>query len=259
MGTPDAPTPVAGICFDALGTLFDLTPLLDEIDGSVAPGAGRSFADRLGPWAWHATAAGRYQPFPELALDALLAAAREHRVQLRNGAAGELVGRLQRLPLVDGAGDMLRRLQPAQLAVLADGTLEELRALVHSAGVAQRFRHLLAADPVRLFRPAPQAYALASIALGVSSDRVLLVTAHEWDVAGGHHAGLRTVWVSGGRPETRMFGVAADIVVNSMAALPDALADRGLIDFEPGGATIPGRPLPAGRQRIQSPPSQTTT
>jgi len=27
-----APAPLAGICFDALGTLFDLEPLLDEID-----------------------------------------------------------------------------------------------------------------------------------------------------------------------------------------------------------------------------------
>jgi len=34
--------------------------------------------------------------------------------------------------------------------------------------------------------------------------------------------------------------------VDSVAHLADALADRGLIDFEPGGSTVPGQPLPPG-------------
>jgi 2-haloacid dehalogenase len=241
-----APTPIAGICFDALGTLFDLRPLLDEIDGRVAPGAGRAFARRLAPWMWHATAAGRYQPLSELARSALAAAAREQRVRLGEQEAAALMAHMQRLPPAEDAVEVLRQLQPAQLAILSNGTEDGTKALLGNAGVAQCFLHVLSADQVRMFKPAPQVYALASVAFGVSSDRVLMVSSHEWDVAGAHFAGLRTAWIAGGRPETRVLDVSADIVVNSLARLPDALADRGLIDFEPAGTTIPGRPLPPG-------------
>lgn len=241
-----AVTPIAGICFDALGTLFELTPLLDEIDERVAPGAGEDFARRLVPWTWLATAAGRWQPLSEVARAALAAAARTQRVQLGDALASELLSHMQRLPLAGGASDVLRTLRPAQLAVLSNDTEESLKALAHNAGVAQCFEHLLSADQARAFKPAPQVYALASVAFGVSSDRVLLVSANEWDIAGGHLAGLRTAWIAGGRPEARVLDVSADIVVNSLDRLPDALADRGLIDFEPSGATIPGRPLPPG-------------
>jgi 2-haloacid dehalogenase len=246
MGSTVATAPLAGICFDALGTLFDLGPLLEEIDRRVAPGAGQGFAERLVPWTWLATAAGRYPPFPEVARSALLAAPRERHVTLRPDDAAELVSRLHRLPLAGGASEVVRALAPAQCALLSNGTEEGLKALVHNAGVAQHFVHLLSSDAVRLYKPAPQVYALASVAFGVSSDRVLLVTANEWDVAGAHEAGLRTAWIAGGRPETRVLDVPADLVVASLLDLPDALADRHLVDFEPGGTTIPGRPMPPG-------------
>ena len=239
--------PLAGICFDALGTLFDVDVLLDEIDDSVAPGAGDGFAERLVSWTWLLTAADRYQPLDDVARNALVAAASDAGVRLDGAHVSMLVSRLKQLPLAAGAAVALRDLQPAQLAVLSNGTDESLKALVSNAGVAQCIPHLLCADQVSRFKPAPQVYALASMAFGVSSDRVLLVSAHGWDIAGAHMAGMRTAWVSRGRTENPVAGVRADVVVHSLEMLPDALAQHGLIDFEPSGTTtIPGRPMPAG-------------
>lgn len=243
-----AQAPLAGVCFDALGTLFDVEPLLEEIDQVVAPGAGDAFLERLLPWTWLLTAADRYRPLDDVARSALQAAAADQRIRLDAATVDDLVSRLQRLPLADGAGEALRELRPAQLAALSNSTEEGLKALVSNAGVAQCFLHLLSADQVQRYKPAPQVYALISVAFGVSSDRVLLVSAHDWDVAGAHMAGMRTAWVSWGRPETPVAGVSADIVVSSLEALPDVLAQRGLIDFEPSGATIPGRPMPPGAE-----------
>jgi len=239
---------LAGICFDVLGTLFDLEPLLAEIDDTVAPGAGDGFLQRLVPWMWLVTAAERYQPFDQLARAALTATAAEHGVQLDTTTTDLLASRLNRLPLADGAAAALHDLRPAQLAALSNTTDATLRALVDNAGVAQCLLHLLSADQAGRYQPAPQVYALISVAFGVSSDRVLLVSAHDWDIAGAHMAGMRTAWVSLGRPQTPVVGVAADVVVNSLAALPDVLAQRGLIDFEPSGTTIPGHPLPPGAE-----------
>lgn len=238
------PAPLAGICFDALGTLFDLDPLLEEIDQLVGFGAGVDFEARLMPWMWLLTAADRYQPVTDLARSALAAAAAEHRARLDDATLDSLVSRLDRLPMFQGAADALRELRPARLAVLANSCEATATALVENAGVADCVRHLLCSDQVGRYKPAPQVYALSSVAFGVSSDRVLLVSAHDWDVAGAHMAGMRTAWVANGRRETPVAGIAADIVVPSLSALPDALAQHGLIDFEPSGTTIPGRRLP---------------
>ena len=241
--------PLAGICFDALGTLFDIDSLLDEIDDRVAPGAGEGFAERLASWTWLLTAAERYQPFDDVARDALVAAAADVGARVDAAGVSALVSRLKQLPLAAGASAALRDLQPAQLAVLSNGSAASLRALVGNAGVAQSVHHLLCADQVGRFRPAPQVYALASMAFGVSSDRVLLVSAHGWDIAGAHLAGLRTAWVSRGRTELPVAGVRADIVVHSLEMLPDALAQHRLIDFEPSGTTTIAGSVSAGAYR----------
>jgi len=242
------PPTLAGICFDAYGSLFDLTPLLREIDETLGDGAGSAFQQRLVTWTWHATASQRWRPLDEIARHALAACAVERSTRLTSEEARTLVSRLARLPLADGALEAVRALAPAQLAVLSNGSREGVTALVHNAGIAQQVAHLLGADEVQRFKPAPQVYALPSVAFGVSSDRVLLVSANDWDVAGAAMAGLRTAWISGGRPQARVLGVGADVVVESLRELPDALADRGLIDFEPGGTTIPGRPHPPGTE-----------
>ena len=241
-----APAPLAGICFDALGTLFDLEPLLDEIDERLVAGASDSFLSRFVPWTWLATAAERWQPVDEIARSALVASAAEQAVRVDEATVTELVSRLRRLPLAEGAEDVLRELAPAQLAVLSNSGQDGIKALVHNAGVAQLLLHLLSADQVGRYKPAPQVYALASIAFGVSSDRVLMVSAHDWDITGARLAGMRTAWISHGRQQGPALGIAPDIVVESLARLPDVLAQHGLIAFEPSGTTIPGRPLPPG-------------
>jgi 2-haloacid dehalogenase len=241
-----SPPALAGICFDAHGSLFDLSPLRREIDAVIGDGASAAFSQRLVTWTWHATASERWRPLDEIARHALQACAAERSLSLPDDEAARLASRMMQLPLLAGAGEAVRALQPAQLAVLSNGSRDGLAALVANAGVAQQFVHLLSADQVQRYKPAPQVYALPSMAFGVSSDRVLLVSANDWDVAGAAMAGLRTAWVSLGRPLAPMFGIDADVVVETLAELPDALADRGLIDFEPNGATIPGQPLPAG-------------
>jgi 2-haloacid dehalogenase len=240
------PTALAGICFDAHGSLFDFRPLRAEIDETLGDGAGDAFVERLVTWTWHITAGERWLPFTEIARRALDACAADHGVTLAADTAGMLVSRLLQLPLRDGAAEAIRLLAPAQLAVLSNGSREGLAALLHNAGVAQQFLHVLGADQVQRYKPAPHVYALAPVAFGVSSDRVLLVSANDWDIAGAAMAGLRTAWLAYGRRQTRVLGVGADIVVDSLAELADALAHRGLIDFEPGGSTIPGQPLPPG-------------
>lgn len=207
-----APT---GIAFDAFGTLFDLDAL-----APVLGDAFEGFTSRLVPWTWLVTAAGSFRPLPEVAEAAARAA----------GADDEQVAAtldtLKRLPLKDDVVAGLDALRGRRLAILSNGTAEGIHALVENAGLSGRFEHLLTADQVKRYKPAPELYGLAESAFGVRLERVLLVSGNEWDVAAGRLAGMTTAWLARGRELAPVLGVEPHIVADTLPELAEKI-ERG--------------------------------
>jgi 2-haloacid dehalogenase len=195
------------IAFDAFGTLFDLEALRDSLGDEVF----ERFAARLVPWTWHATAAGSFRPLPEIAIAAAEAAGADDPEAVATA--------LQRLPLFPDVIAGLDAVAGQPLAILSNGTSEGLRALVSGAGIQDRFAHVLAAGDVERYKPAPELYALAPEAFDLPSDRVLLVSSNEWDVAGAAQAGLETAWLARGREPSWVLGIEADRLIETIAEL----------------------------------------
>jgi len=217
-----------GVAFDAFGTLFDLEgarPGLRAELGEPGDAVFAGFVARLVPWSWHATAAGRYRPFPEIAALAIRAAALEQGVGLSSGRAASLADGLASLPAFPDAAEALAALVDGglRLAVLSNGTAEGLRRLVEGAELSACFERLLAADSVGRFKPAPEVYAMAPAALELPPEDVVLVSANDWDVAGAQQFGMGGLWLSRGRPVTDALGVEPTMVVPELVDLPAAL------------------------------------
>lgn len=216
----------SGIAFDAFGTLFDLQGLAAPARDAVGD-RGDELVDallsRLVPSTWHATAAGSYRPITEIAALALLSGARETGLDLDRKAADDIASGLASLPAFSDAAPALRSLAGTPRAVLSNGTRDGLRSLLRGAGLERHFEHLLAADEVGRFKPAPEVYALAPSAFGADAGQTLLVSSNEWDVAGGQMAGLRGAFVARGRPVTAFLGVEPDLVVDELEELPAAV------------------------------------
>ena len=218
-----------GIAFDAFGTLFDLSALRTRTRQAASHEGDELFAalkNRLIPWTWHLTAAGDYTPFPELASLAVQAAGREAGLRLERSRCDWVVEGMKELPVFDDVMRGLERLRERRvpLAILSNGTAEGIEALVAHNGLEGVFDHLLAADSVRRFKPAREVYALATAAFDAPADRVMLVTGHEWDVAGAARAGLRTGWLARGERFTPVLGHDADVEAPD---LPDLVAQLG--------------------------------
>jgi 2-haloacid dehalogenase len=217
--------PLSGVVFDAFGTLFDLSglkPGLDERFGDRSGAVFAGFVARLVPYTWHLTASGRYRSLPEVAEAAFTAAARDAGAGLDAAGARELAAGLLELPAHPDVAT-LEQLEDRRLAVLSNGTHEGVAALVEGAGLADRFEHLLAAHEVGRFKPAPEAYALCERAFGTPAHDLVLVTAHEWDVAGAQAAGLRAALVAREGAPTSFLGHEADVVIADLGELPAAL------------------------------------
>ncbi|MFD6953160.1 haloacid dehalogenase [Nocardiopsis sp. TSRI0078] len=75
-----------------------------------------------------------------------------------------------------------------------DGVLP--RRLLERAGLLDLVEEVLAVRPAARWKPAPGAYRAAARSLEVPPERLALVTAHGWDVAGAGNARLVTGWSS---------------------------------------------------------------
>jgi 2-haloacid dehalogenase len=217
---------ISGVAFDAFGTLFDLSALRGRAEEIVGPRGGELYdacIERLIPSTWHASAAGHHRRFPEVARLALEAAAGERGLDLDSAQAERIAAGLASLPAFPDAEAALENLRHLRLAVLSNGTPDGIKSLVEGAGLAGRFEHLLTADAVGRFKPAPEVYALAPQAFDATPESVVLVSGNEWDVAGARLAGLRGAWVSRGRPATGFLGIHADVTAEELSGLPEAL------------------------------------
>jgi 2-haloacid dehalogenase len=213
-----------GIAFDAFGTLFDLSALRTrtrQAAGHEGDELFAAFRDRLIPWTWHITASGDYEPFPELAAEAVQAAAYEAGLRLELSRAEWVVEGLKELPAFDDVRPGLEQLKKARipLAVLSNGTAEGVEALIEHNDLQGVFDHALVADSVRRFKPAREVYALATDAFRAPAERVMLVSGHEWDVAGASRAGLRTGWLARGEKYTPVLGEQADVEAEDLREL----------------------------------------
>jgi 2-haloacid dehalogenase len=223
---------LAGIAFDAFGTLFDLSALrvrTREVASHEGDELFASLKQRLIPWTWHATAAGDYVPFPELAVQALGGAARQQGFPLERSRAEYIVAGLRELPVFDDVRTGLARLDAlgVPLAILSNGTADGVDALVAHNDLDGVFEHVLVADSVKRFKPAKEVYGLATQAFEAAAGRVMLVSGHEWDVAGASGAGLKTAWLARGERLAPVRGIEPDIEAADVADLALRLTRPG--------------------------------
>ena len=78
-------------------------------------------------------------------------------------------------------------------------------------------------DAVRLFKPAPQVYALGADRLGVPREAIGFVSSNCWDVAGAKAYGFQVAWVNRGRAPLEELGVRPDLEVDDLVGLGRAL------------------------------------
>ena len=192
--------------FDAMGTLLDLAPLERRIGSKAALDA---WFERTLHSAASLTLSGGFAPFREIARAALAttAARLELRVDVEQvmGGFGELE------PFPDAAEAVALA---TNAAVLTNGGAEDTEKLLRRGGIEMR---VISVEEVRAYKPHPLPYRFAAEQLG---DRILLVSAHAWDVLGAQAAGFDAVWVDRGE---RVWPFPDGWSAPSASTLPEAV------------------------------------
>ena len=134
----------------------------------------------------------------------------------------------ERLPLIPGAVDAVRRLAPAfRLGVASSSNRRLIAAVLERAGIADLFDAVVSSEEVAAGKPAPDVYLEAARRLHVSPERCAAIEDSSNGLRSAHAAGMRVLALPNTHyPPTPDALALADAVLASPAELTPA-AVRG--------------------------------
>ena len=217
--------PVRGVLLDGFRTLFSPDNLsavftVQGLDPTLVPcWLARLYSDGIA-----LAAAQDYRRFEEVAASALAVIAPDADAQAVQGV-------LEALPALDPYPDVeegLVRLRNSGVRILTLCAVD--RWICHAwfarAGLEALVDGFLSAEPVRRWKPAPEAYTYGAAQVGWPPAQVAFISAHDWDVHGARRAGMQTGQiVRPGLSSASIFD-GADAVGPDLLTVVDALLSR---------------------------------
>jgi 2-haloacid dehalogenase len=215
--------PIRAFVFDAYGTLFDVHAAIARHRAAAGPEADRFSelwrAKQL-EYAWMLSAAGRYVDFwtlTERALDYAFARFPSVDRSLR-AILLDAYFRLDAFPDAHAALGALKA-KGIGTAILSNGSPKMLDGAVAAARIGAELDAVLSVDPIRIYKPRREVYALVTDAFGIAPSEVAFVSSNRWDVMGAAAFGFTCVWVNrAGLPE-EYSELAPVAVVRDLASL----------------------------------------
>ena len=209
------------LVFDAYGTLFDVHSVMRRCD-ECWPGKGIAVstmwrAKQL-EYTWQLSLMRAYQPFSEVTRDALEYSCEMLGLPLPPAQKAQLMYEYLRLAVFP---DVALQGLPGKKAILSNGSPDMLDPLVAQSGL--RFDAVLSVDELKIFKPAPEVYALAVKRLRVDARRIGFVSSNCWDALGAKAFGFHAFWINrGGAPVDRL-GPRPDAILKTLGELPEVL------------------------------------
>ena len=213
------------MAFDLYGTLAEVASVgraAAEVTGDPAALVDLWRQKQL-EYTWLRSLMGAYQEFWATTGDALDYSLDRLGITVDQPTRAKLLNAWLAVRVYPEVPAALDALAPRPLAVLSNGNPEMLEACLATAGVRDRFEHVLSVDELGVYKPHPSVYELAVKAFGLPAERILFVSSNPWDAAGARTFGLRVAWVNRmGVPFERL-GATPDLVVADLAEVAEAV------------------------------------
>jgi len=202
--------------FDAYGTLYDVHSVAARCESNW-PGKGTQLsvlwrAKQL-EYTWQRSLMQRYAPFSTVTRDALAYSCEALKLELSVAQTEGLMAEYLNLSLYP---DVVRTLQAlnTRKAILSNGSPDMLLPLVQNSGL--ELDAVISVDELRIFKPAPQVYALAVEKLHLDHSKVGFVSSNCWDAMGAKSYGFQVYWINrAGAPVDRL-GFKPDRILASL-------------------------------------------
>src|SRR5438477_12462624 len=188
------PGPIKALAFDAYGTLFDVYSVTSLCE-QLFPGNGMALAvmwrTKQLQYSILRTTMNRYKDFWQVTQDGLVYSAKALKLDLTADKQKRLMDAYMTPAALPDVKPGLQQLKSmgVRLAVLSNGEPKMLQAATRSAGIADLLDAVISVDEIKLFKPNPRVYALASAHLKTPNANIGFVSSNNWDVNGAGSAG----------------------------------------------------------------------
>tara|TARA_B100000945_G_C20361368_1_gene587325 strand:- start:401 stop:1075 length:675 start_codon:yes stop_codon:yes gene_type:complete len=186
--------------FDAYGTLFDVHSAASRYKerlGKHSMEVSTIWRNKQLEYSWLRSLMHCYVDFWEVTQDAL-----DYTLEFKGIKDSSLKKDLLRayfeLSCYPEVPDTLRKIKQMGLrtAILSNGTPKMLKAGVTNSKVGKVLDSIISADTIKVFKPSPKVYQLATEHLCCKPEEILFFSSNAWDVSGAATFGFKTVWVN---------------------------------------------------------------
>ena len=164
---------IKAIVFDAYGTLYDVQSVADVTEQAF-PGYGEIVTQvwriKQLEYSWLRTLMRRYQDFSVVTRDSLAYTLRVLGLTYDDAVFAGIMDKYLHLDLYPDALAALAELKGRKLAILSNGSPDMLNALVKNSGLDGVLDATISIDANKVFKPAPDSYALIESTLGIGPD-----------------------------------------------------------------------------------------
>jgi 2-haloacid dehalogenase len=202
--------------FDAYGTLYDVHSVAARCEANW-PGKGAQLsllwrAKQL-EYTWQRSLMQRYARFSTVTRDALAYSCEALKLDVSAAQMEGLMAEYLNLSLYPDVVQTLHALKTRN-AILSNGSPDMLLPLVKNSGL--ELDAVISVDELRIFKPAPQVYALAVEKLHLDHSKIGFVSSNCWDAMGAKSYGFNVYWINrSGAPVDRL-GFKPDRILASL-------------------------------------------
>jgi len=194
------------IVFDLYGTLMRIDSLADAAKAAGAPDPAAFVAQwrqKQIEYTWCLSLMQDYRDFDTLTARALDFACAQTSLTLDADARRSLADAWLTVTPYDDVAPTLRTLRKRDvpLAVLTNGVRASAERALSNGGIRDLLDDVLSVEAVRVYKPDPRVYRLATARFGCDPERILFVSSNGWDASGAAGFGFTVAWCNrAGRP-----------------------------------------------------------
>ena len=227
---------IKAVVFDAYGTLYDIQSVA-AITEQAFPGYGEVVTQiwriKQLEYTWLRSLMRRYEDFSVVTRQSLVYTLRILGLKPEADVLDRIMAKYLELDLYPDAGAALASMCGYKLAILSNGSTEMLNTLVRNSGLDRVLDATISIDSQKIFKPAPDAYALIEATLGVRPAEVLFVSSNPWDACGAKAFGLNVAWIERVTPEAMARAFVKNDVIAPLTMFKAIRTQMDELGFEP--------------------------
>ncbi len=228
--------PIKAVVFDAYGTLYDIQSVA-AVTEQAFPGYGEIATQiwriKQLEYTWLRSLMRRYQDFSVITRDSLAYTLRVLGLKADKDAFERIMEKYLHLDLYPDASAALTAMRDRKLAILSNGSTAMLNTLVRNSGLDRVLDATISIDSQKIFKPAPDAYALIESVLAVKPAEALFVSSNPWDACGGKAFGLNVAWIERVTPEAMALACAKSDLVAPLTMFKAIRTQMDELGLEP--------------------------